>query len=70
MTKQVCTKLAKLNEQRLRNRVTTGVILYRSVKGCRSVSIFINEFTVDIISQRTQMNQDTSRMEITSQNEQ
>lgn len=33
MTKQVCTKLAKLNEQRLRNRVTTGVILLSECEG-------------------------------------
>ena len=33
MTKQVCTKLAKLNEQRLRNRVTTGIILLSECEG-------------------------------------
>lgn len=33
MTKQVFTKLAKLNEQRLRNRVTTGIILLSECEG-------------------------------------
>ena len=33
MTKQVCTKLAKLNEQRLRNRVSTGIILLQDCEG-------------------------------------
>lgn len=33
MTKQVCTKLAKLNEQRLRNRVSTGIILLSECEG-------------------------------------
>lgn len=33
MTKQVCTKLAKLNEQRLRNRISTGIILLQDCEG-------------------------------------
>lgn len=35
MTKQVCTKLTKLNEQRLRNRVSTGIIL---LQDCEEMS--------------------------------
>lgn len=33
MTKQVCTKLAKINEQRLRNRISTGIILLQDCEG-------------------------------------
>lgn len=33
MTKQVNARLAKLNEQRLRNRVTTGIILLSECEG-------------------------------------
>ena len=33
MTKQACTKLAKLNEQRLRNRISTGIILLQDCEG-------------------------------------
>lgn len=33
MTKQVNARLAKLNEQRLRNRVTTGIILLQDCEG-------------------------------------
>ena len=33
MTKQVCTKLAKINEQRLRNRINTGIILLQDCEG-------------------------------------
>ena len=33
MTKQVNTKLAKLNEQRLRNRISTGIILLQDCEG-------------------------------------
>lgn len=33
MTKQVNARLAKLNEQRLRNRVSTGIILLQDCEG-------------------------------------
>lgn len=33
MTKQVNSKLAKLNEQRLRNRISTGIILLQDCEG-------------------------------------
>ena len=33
MTQQVCTKLAKINEQRLRNRISTGIILLQDCEG-------------------------------------
>lgn len=33
MTKQVNTKLAKINEQRLRNRISTGIILLQDCEG-------------------------------------
>ena len=33
MTKQVNSRLAKLNEQRLRNRISTGIILLRDCEG-------------------------------------
>ena len=33
MTKQVNSRLARLNEQRLRNRITTGIILLQDCEG-------------------------------------
>lgn len=33
MTRQVNTKLAKINEQRLRNRISTGIILLQDCEG-------------------------------------
>lgn len=33
MTKQVNSRLAKLNEQRLRNRISTGIILLQDCEG-------------------------------------